>query len=99
MRIKACFETIVRVVKEARETTKFFDLPLANGYNLSVVTNGHWVGSSDKYIEIALLKDGKFFTAESDDAITRMSLALFADMVGDLRAKQPEEVFAYYKEA
>ena len=100
MRILLNFQNVLKNVREARLSMLFFDLPLGNDYNLSIVTNSHYE-LYDDYIEVALIKDGAFFGEQEEWIIPYMSFELFSDLVGELEGLEdgnPEEVFKYYKE-
>ena len=101
MRILLSFENVLQNVGKVGLAMLFFDLPLANGYNLSIVTNGHYE-PNDHYIELALIKDGAFFTECQEEAIIPyMAFELFSDLVKELKGleedESPEELFRHYK--
>ena len=75
----------VSILRRAHsEELKFF-VRLKHGYILSMITNSHYENSTD-YIEVCLLKEDGFITEDSDEfIIPYMSIALFADLVGDIK--------------
>ena len=101
------FSNAVILVGEARHSASFYNLPLTDGYILSVVTNSHYeVG--DEYIEVALLKNGEYYKQEILSIIPYMTLEIFSDLVWELKGlvegleeiewKDPEQIFEYYKD-
>ena len=103
MRILSNFSNVLCLVKDAKLATRFFDLALGHGYNLSIVTNSHYEPNND-YIELALLKDGAFFKeCQEESIIPYMSFEVFSELVRELKGleedESPEEIFKkYYKE-